>query len=104
MVFSSSKIGQVAQILASGAVGEIGINSFTPPTSGEIEMFVHVLVQVVVGLVTIYATVRKLFQSPETVVKLPVAAVVPPASSAPAPVLVSATTDTTAADAAPLAQ
>ena len=71
MLFSSSKIGHISQILATGAVWEIGTQAFTPPTAGEIETFVHVVIQVVVGLVTIYATVRKMFQKPETVVQLP---------------------------------
>ena len=89
MVFSSTRLGQSAQILFAGVLGEVGINTFTLPTAGEIETFVHVVVQVVVGLVTIYATVRKMFQRPETVIKLPVNASVllptdPPATiSAP---------------------
>ena len=82
MLFSSSKLGQSVQILASGALGQIGINTFTPPTAGEIETFVHIVVQVIVGVVTIYATVRKMFQQPQAVVQLPAAVVVtaaPPA-------------------------
>ena len=51
------------------------------------ETFVHVVIQVVVGIVTIYATVRKMFQKPETVVMLPaVGAVVAPPVPAAAPV------------------
>ena len=76
MFFSSSKLGQSVQILASGALGQIGINTFTPPTAGEIESFVHIVVQVIVGVVTIYATVRKMFQQPQAVVQLPAAVVV----------------------------
>ena len=91
MLFSSSKLGHIGQILSTGAVWEIGTSAFTPPTANEIETFVHVVIQVVVGVVTIYATVRKMFQKPETVVKLPaVGAVVassvpPPAAVEPAP-------------------
>ncbi len=81
MVFSSSKFGQEVEILATGALGQIGIHTFTPSTSGEIETFIHTLVQVVVGLVTIYATVRKMFQQPEAVVRLPAAGAV--AAAAP---------------------
>lgn len=95
MIFSSSKFGQEVEILATGALGQLGIHTFTPPTSGEIETFIHTLVQVVVGLVTIYATVRKLFQQPESVVKLPatgsVAVVVPAAPDAPAAVVAEPT-------------
>ncbi|MBU6122257.1 hypothetical protein [Hymenobacter siberiensis] len=83
MFFSSSKFGQTVQILASGALGQIGINTFTPPTAGEIESFVHIVVQVIVGVVTIYATVRKMYQHPETVVQLPAAVVVTAALAVP---------------------
>ncbi|HEX8429186.1 hypothetical protein [Hymenobacter sp.] len=82
MLFSSSKLGHIGQILSTGAVWEISTSAFTPPTANEIETFVHVVIQVVVGVVTIYATVRKMFQKPETVVKLPaVGAVVAPSAS-----------------------
>ena len=77
MLFSTSKVGHIAQIISTGAVWEIGTQAFTPPTAGEIETFVHVVIQVVVGVVTIVATVRKMFQKPEAVVKLPAVAVVP---------------------------
>ena len=90
MLFSSSKLGHIGQILSTGAVWEIGTSAFTPPTANEIETFVHVVIQVVVGVVTIYATVRKMFQRPESVVKLPAVCVVaapppPPAASPPPP-------------------
>ena len=75
MLFSTSKFGHIAQIISTGAVWEIGTNAFTPPTAGEIETFVHVVIQVVVGVVTIVATLRKMFQKPEAVVRLPVVGV-----------------------------
>jgi hypothetical protein len=86
VLFSSSKLGHIGQIISTGAVWEIGTSAFTPPTANEIETFVHVVIQVVVGIVTIYATVRKMFQKPETVVKLPAvgAVVAPPVAPAPA--------------------
>ena len=91
MLFSSSKLGHIGQIISTGAVWEIGTSAFTPPTANEVETFVHVVIQVVVGIVTIYATVRKMFQKPETVVKLPaVGAVVAPAAQ-PAGVSVEGT-------------
>ncbi len=91
MLFSSSKLGHIGQIISTGAVWEIGTSAFTPPTANEVETFVHVVIQVVVGIVTIYATVRKMFQKPETVVKLPAvgAVVAPPAP--PAAVSIEAT-------------
>lgn len=87
MLFSSSKLGHIGQILSTGAVWEIGTSAFTPPTANEIETFVHVVIQVVVGVVTIYATVRKMFQRPEAVVKLPAVGVV---AAPPAPPVVAA--------------
>ena len=83
MLFSSSKLGHIGQILSTGAVWEIGTAAFTPPAASEIETFVHVVIQVVVGVVTVVATVRKMFQKPETVVKLPAVGAV--AVPAPAP-------------------
>ena len=77
MLFSSSKLGHIGQILSTGAVWEIGTSAFTRPTAGEIETVVHVVIQVVVGVVTVVATVRKMFQKPETVVKLPALGAVP---------------------------
>ena len=87
ILFSSSKLGHIGQIISTGAVWEIGTSAFTPPTANEIETFVHVVIQGVVGIATIYATVRKMFQKPETVVMLPavgaVAAPVAPPAAAP---------------------
>ncbi len=99
MLFSSSKLGHIGQILSTSAVWEIGTSAFTPPTANEIETFVHVVIQVVVGVVTIYATVRKMFQKPESVVKLPAvgAVVVPPALPA-TPVQASPTDSVHVAD------
>jgi hypothetical protein len=85
MLFSSSKLGHIGQILSTGAVWEIGTSAFTPPTANEIETFVHVVIQVVVGIVTVVATVRKMLQKPESVVKLPAVGVV----AAPATATVS---------------
>lgn len=88
MLFSSSKLGHIGQIISTGAVWEIGTSAFTPPTANEVETFVHVVIQVIVGIVTIYATVRKMFQKPEAVVKLPAEGtlIVPPVSPAAASV------------------
>ena len=97
MLFSSSKLGHIGHILSTGAVWEIGTSAFTPPTANEIETIVHVIIQVIVGIVTIYATVQKMFQKPETVVKLPAvgAVVVPPPMPVPASAPVEpASTDT----------
>ncbi|OGX81341.1 hypothetical protein [Hymenobacter coccineus] len=94
MLFSSSKLGHIGQILSTGAVWEIGTSAFTPPTANEIETFVHVFIQVVVGVVTVVATVRKMFQKPEAVVKLPaVGAIAVPVPAPAAESEASTTTD-----------
>lgn len=88
MLFSSSKLGHIGQILSTGAVWEIGTSAFTPPTANEIETFVHVVIQVVVGIVTVVATVRKMLQKPESVVKMPAVGAV----AVPAPALADSST------------
>ena len=88
MLFSSSKLGHIGQILSTGAVWEIGTSAFTPPTANEIETFVHVVIQVVVGIVTVVATVRKMLQKPESVVKMPAVGAV----ATPAPALADSST------------
>ena len=94
MLFSSSKLGHIGQILSTGAVWEIGASAFTPLTANEIETFVHVFIQVVVGVVTVVATVRKMFQKPEAVVKLPaVGAIAVPVLASAAEPEVPTTTD-----------
>ena len=99
MLFSSSKLGHIGQIISTGAVWEIGTSAFTPPTANEIETFVHVIIQIVVGVVTIYATVRKMFQKPESVVKLPaVGAVVAPSALPATPVEASSSDSAHVAD------
>ncbi|WP_201978050.1 hypothetical protein [Hymenobacter rubidus] len=56
----------------------------------------HVVIQVVVGIVTVVATVRKMLQKPESVVKLPAVGVV--ASPVPVEQPAPATPSTDAAE------
>lgn len=47
-------------------------NGLTPPDPTTIENYGHLIIQALVALVTIWATVRKALQKPEEVVKVPV--------------------------------
>ena len=82
MLFSSTKAGHIGQILSTAFFGQVVTNSLTPPDPGQIEVYGHLVIQVLVAVVTIWATVRKALQKPETVVKVPAAAV---AVAVPAP-------------------
>jgi len=72
MLFSSSKTGHFAQILTSGLVGDVVVNQLTPPDPAVIQQWGSMIIQFLVAAVTIWATIRKALQKPETVVKLPV--------------------------------
>ena len=93
-MFSSTKAGHLAHIFATALIGQVASNELTPPDPDKIENYGHLLIQALVAIVTIWATVRKALQKPETVVKAPVVGVV----AAPA-VPAADTTATSAADA-----
>lgn len=80
MLFSSSKIGHFGQILSGGFLGEVVVNNLTPPTPSQVQAWGAVVIQVLVGIVTIWATIRKALQKPEEVLKVPAAAVAAPAA------------------------
>jgi hypothetical protein len=80
MLFSSTKAGHIGQILSTAFFGQVVSNSLTPPDPGQIETYGHLIIQILVAAVTIWATVRKALQKPETVVKVPAAAVAAPAA------------------------
>jgi hypothetical protein len=91
MLFSHSKTGHFAEILSTGLFGQVVSNSLTPPDPSQIELYGHLVIQVLVAVVTIWATIRKALQKPESVVKVPAdvvpiisAAVVPSGSAVPA--------------------
>ena len=91
-MFSSTKTGHLAHILATALVGQVASNELTPPDPGQIENYGHLIIQALVAIVTIWATVRKALQKPENVVKAPVVGVVA------GPAVPAATTATSAAD------
>lgn len=76
-MFGSTKVGHMAQILSTSLLGQVAGNELVPPDPDKIESYGHLIIQVLVGIVTIWATIRKALQKPETVVKGP-AVVVPP--------------------------
>lgn len=92
MLFSSTKAGHIGQIFSTALFGEVISSSLTPPDPGAIETYGHLVIQILVAVVTIWATIRKALQKPESVVKLP-ADVVPviPASVVPSASIVPAT-------------
>ena len=75
MIFADTKAGHLVHILGTALVGQVLTQGLEPVSPHTIELYGHLFIQVVVALVTIWATVRKALQQPETVVKLPVAAV-----------------------------
>jgi hypothetical protein len=75
MLFSSTKAGHIGQIIGTALFGQVLSNSLTPPDPGQIELYGHLIIQVLVALVTIWATIRKALQKPEAVVKVPAATV-----------------------------
>ena len=71
MLFSSTKAGHLGQIISTAVFGQVLTQSLTPPNPGTIETYGHLVIQVLVAVVTIWATIRKAIQKPETVVKVP---------------------------------
>lgn len=77
-MFGSTKVGHMAHILSTALLGQVAGNELVPPDPDKIESYGHLIIQVLVGIVTIWATVRKALQKPETVVKVPAAVALPP--------------------------
>ena len=94
-MFSSTKTGHLAHIFATALVGQVASNELTPPDPDKIENFGHLIIQALVAIVTIWATVRKALQKPENVVKGPVVGVVAVPAAAVAELTISPGTDVT---------
>ncbi|SHJ41033.1 hypothetical protein SAMN02745146_3072 [Hymenobacter daecheongensis DSM 21074] len=80
-MFSSTKAGHLAHILATSLLGQVAGNELVPPDPDKIEQYGHLVIQALVAIVTIWATVRKALQKSEVVVKIPA-----PGSAEKAPV------------------
>ena len=76
MLFSSTKAGHLGHILGTAVFGQVVSQGLVPPDPTTIENYGHLIIQALVAIVTIWATVRKALQKPEAVVKMPAAAVV----------------------------
>ena len=81
MFFADTKTGHLLHILGTALAGQVLTQELAPANPHTIEMYGHLVIQVIVAAVTIWATIRKAMQQPEAVVKLP--AVVPPAPAEP---------------------
>ena len=71
-MFSSTKAGHLTHIVTTALLGQVVSSGLTPPDPSKIENYGHLIIQALVALVTIWATVRKALQKPEEVVKVPV--------------------------------
>ena len=74
-MFSSTKTGHMAHIMVTALVGQVTAQGLVPPDPDKIENYGHLIIQALVAIVTIWATVRKALQKPEEVVRIPAEAV-----------------------------
>lgn len=79
MFFADTKAGHLLHILSTALAGQVLTQELAPANPHVIEMYGHLVIQVIVAAVTIWATIQKAMQRPEAVVKLPAAVVPPPA-------------------------
>ncbi|WP_199243512.1 hypothetical protein [Hymenobacter sedentarius] len=68
--------------MVTALVGQLASAGLVPPDPDKIENYGHLIIQALVALVTIWATVRKALQRPEAMVKLPAEGVVAVAEAA----------------------
>jgi len=80
----------MAHIMATALLGEVASTKLAPPDPNAVEQYGHLVIQALVAIVTIWATVRKALQKPEAVVKVP-AASVPVIVAKPVPPVTSGT-------------
>ncbi len=71
-MFSSTKAGHLAHIGMTAFLGQVASHELVPPDPTKIENYGHLIIQALVAIVTIWATVRKALQRPEEVVRVPV--------------------------------
>ena len=67
-MFSSTKAGHITHIVTTALLGQVVSSGLTPPDPSQIENYGHLIIQALVALVTIWATVRKALQRPQEVV------------------------------------
>ncbi len=66
-MFGSTKAGHMAQIVSTALLGQVVSSGLTPPDPSVVENYGHLIIQALVALVTIWATVRKALQKPQVV-------------------------------------
>ena len=66
-MFSSTKAGHITHIVTTALLGQVVSSGLTPPDPSKIENYGHLIIQALVALVTIWATVRKALQRPQEV-------------------------------------
>ena len=71
MFFADTKTGHLLHILGTALAGQVLTQELAPANPHAIELYGHLVIQVIVAAVTIWATIRKAMQRPEAVVKLP---------------------------------
>ena len=71
MIFADTKTGHLLHILGTALAGQVLTQELAPANPHTIEMYGHLVIQVIVAAVTIWATIRKAMQRPE--MKLPAA-------------------------------
>ncbi|WP_426061479.1 hypothetical protein [Hymenobacter sp. B1770] len=67
-MFSSTKAGHISHIVTTALLGQVVSSGLTPPDPSKIEHYGQLIIQALVALVTIWATVRKALQKPVEVV------------------------------------
>ena len=70
-MFSSTKAGHLAHIGVAALLGQVASHELVPPDPTVVENYGRLIIQALVALVTIWATVRKALQKPEDVVRIP---------------------------------
>ena len=69
-MFGSTKSGHLAHIGLTAFLGQVAGHELVPPDPTKIENYGHLIIQALVAIVTIWATVRKALQRPEEVVQV----------------------------------
>ena len=65
MIFADTKTGHLLHILGTALAGQVLTQELAPANPHTIEMYGHLVIQVIVAAVTIWATIRKAMQRPE---------------------------------------
>lgn len=82
-MFSHTKSGHLAHILTSGVTGSLLTTELTPPDPATLQAYGHLIIQILVGAVTIWSMIRKALQKPEQVIQVPAAVTVPATAAGP---------------------